>query len=349
MKIAVDISQIVYEGTGVSRYLKNLKNAFETYDKYNIYTYFKSIIETRPYFSSNIQDFLWNRLHIVPIDWFVGKQDIVITSDWTEPPSHAKKITVVHDMIYKKFPETVDKKIIDVQTRRMKWVKRESKIIIADSKSTKEDLIKILKINEDKIRVIYPAVEIDEKYLKKGDPIPAINPYILTVGKLEPRKNIPRLIEAFVSLNVPNLDLYIVGPTGWETTSQKIDIEGYKTIPNIKMLGFVEDEKLYDLYKNAEFFIMPSIYEGFGYPLVEAMAFGCPTACANTSSLKEIGDEISQMFDPLSVDSIKKCIIKMHKDKELRNKIGELGIKRAKDFSLDRFYKEFLKVFEELK
>jgi glycosyltransferase involved in cell wall biosynthesis len=348
MKIAVDISQIVYEGTGVSRYLKNLKKAFETYDKFNLYTYFESIIKSRPYFSSHLQDFLWNRLHITSIDWFIGKQDILITSDWTEPLSKAKKITVVHDLIYKIFPETVDKKIIDVQTRRMKWVKKESKIIIADSESTKQDLIDILKIEKERIRVVYPAVEIDEKYLKNTDPIPAIHPYILTVGKLEPRKNIPRLIEAFVSLNIPNLDLYIVGPTGWETATQKIDIEGYKTIPNIKMLGFVEDEKLYSLYKNAEFFIMPSIYEGFGYPLVEAMILGCPTACSNTSSLKEIGQDISEMFDPNSVNSIKKCIIKMHGNENLREENGKKGIKRAKEFSIEKFYKNFLEVFNSL-
>lgn len=349
MKIAIDISQIVYEGTGVSRYLKNLKKAFETHDRFNLYTYFESIIKSRPYLSSHIQDFLWNRLHLTSIDWFVGKQDLIITSDWTEPPSKAKKITVVHDMIYKKFPETVDKKIINVQTRRMKWVRRESQIIIADSESTKEDLIKILKIEKERIRVVYPAVEIDEKYLKNTDPIPAIHPYILTVGKLEPRKNIPRLIEAFVSANIPNLDLYIVGPTGWETESQKIDVENYKTIPNIKMLGFVDDEKLYSLYRNAEFFIMPSIYEGFGYPLVEAMLLGCPTACSDTSSLKEIGQDVGEMFDPENVNSIKKCIIKLHNDENLRIESSKKGIKRAKDFSLERFYKEFLKIFEELR
>ena len=348
MKIAVDISQIVYEGTGVSRYLKNLKSAFETYDKFNLYTYFESVIKSRPYLSSRIQDFLWNRLHVTSIDWFVGKQDIVITSDWTEPPSAAHKITVVHDLIYKIFPETVDQKIIDVQTRRMNWVKKESQLIIADSISTRNDLIKILKIDKDRIRVIYPAVEIEEKHLKNTDPIPAIHPYILTVGKLEPRKNIARLIESFVAANIENLDLYIVGPTGWETDSEKLDLDKYKDNPNIKMLGFVDDTKLYDLYKNAEFFIMPSIYEGFGYPLVEAMTFGCPTACSDTSSLAEIVIGASEMFNPNSVDSIKKCIIKMHKNEDLRKELSKKGLKRAKDFSLERFYKEFLHVFNEL-
>ncbi len=348
MKIAIDISQIVYEGTGVSRYLKNLKNAFDIYDKTNSYTYFKNIIKSRPYLSSYIQDFLWNKLHIFSIDWFIGKQDILITSDWTEPPSKAKKVTVVHDLIFKKYSETVDQKIIDVQTRRLKWVKNESSLIIADSYSTKNDLIEIFEINEEKIKVIYPAVEIDKKYFKNNLKTNNTRPYIITVGKLEPRKNLNKLIEAFVAANISDLDLYIVGPNGWETNSQKLNLDKYINNPNIKMLGFVEDEKLYNLYSNAEFFIMPSIYEGFGYPLVEAMIMGCPTACSNNSSLKEIGENTSELFDPYDTKSIKDAIIRMHCDKSLRNKIKEKGLSRAKDFSSEKFYKNFLQVFKEL-
>lgn len=365
MKIGIDISQIVYEGTGVARYTKMLIEAILKYDKKNEYIFFFSSLRGR--LPQNIQakiyrlpptllEFLWNRAHILPIENFIGKIDVFISSDWTQPPSKAKKITIVHDLVYLKYPETLPKSIIDVQKRRLNWVKKEVDLIITDSESTKKDLIELLNIPAEKIKVIYPAM------ILPISPIPPISlqrPFILTVAKLEPRKNIPRLINAFQKANLKDVDLVIVGPKGWPASTGTPGVadlssealakgewtpRGWTKQDNVKFLGFVPDSDLYSLYSKALFFIYPSLYEGFGYPVVEAMSLGCPVATSNTSSLLEIGKGAAYLFNPESEEDIKNAILKLYEDKDLRAKLSIAGKKRAADFSPAKFATDFLKI-----
>ena len=105
-----------------------------------------------------ILDFLWNRLHVLPIEWLIGDVDIFITSDWTEPPSKAKKATILYDLIVYKYPLETDSKIVETQKNKLRWVKRESDIIFCISESTKKDAMEILNIPENRLRVIYPGI-----------------------------------------------------------------------------------------------------------------------------------------------------------------------------------------------
>jgi glycosyltransferase involved in cell wall biosynthesis len=368
MKIAIDISQIVHRGTGIARYTKELIETLLKYDKKNDYMFFFSSLRQKLernmeakikekhllkkiFLPPTILEFLWNRLHILSIDNFVGRNDLVLTSDWTEPPSQSKKITTIHDLVYLKFAETLDKKIVNVQKRRLKWVKKESNLIIADSFATKNDIVELLKIPENKIQIINPAVETInptnlqiKKTLKKYK---IRRPFILTVGKIEPRKNLERLIKAFIKAKLTNVDLIIVGPKGWSKENQQsaISNQQYK---NLKFLGFIPDIELYSLYKSALFFIYPSIYEGFGYPVVEAMKLGCPIVTSYTSSLKEIAEGCALLFNPYSEDEIAKTIITMYRNENLRKQLKERGKKRGKDFSQQKFAYNLLSVFEKV-
>lgn len=173
MRIGIDISQITYENTGVSEYLKNLVQELLRIDKKNEYMlFFASLRRQLP--SSNFQfpnvkvkkfripptvlDFIWNKLHVFPIERFIGPVDIFITSDWTEPPSKAKKATIIYDLIVYKNPKETDSKIIKVQKRKLEWVKKESKVIFCISQATKKDAVNILGIEESRLRVLYPGV-----------------------------------------------------------------------------------------------------------------------------------------------------------------------------------------------
>lgn len=178
MKIGIDISQTVYQGTGVASYTKKLVQNLLKADKKNEYTlFFSSLRRKSPDFVGLLShphlkvktfrippvilDFLWNKQHIFPIECFIGKVDVFISSDWTQPPAKkAKLVTIVHDLTPWRFPETFDKKIIDVHKRRMRWVKKECDLIICDSKATKKDLVKFLDITERKMKIIYPGTEI---------------------------------------------------------------------------------------------------------------------------------------------------------------------------------------------
>ena len=364
MKIGIDISQVVYKGTGISRYTEKLIEAILKYDKNNQYVFFfsslrqkldknledaikKKFILKKYLFPPTLLDLLWNKLHLFPINYLTGGLDLFLTSDWTEPPSYSKKITVIHDLVFLKFPETLDKKIVDVQKRRVKWIKKESSLIIADSFATKNDIIKLLKIPKKKIEVIYPAVEIInppnieiKKTLKKYQ---IKSPFILTVGKIEPRKNLQRLINAFIKINLRNIDLIIVGQKGWGILNYQLSITNYQ---NIKFLGFIPDRDLYSLYASAMFFIYPSIYEGFGYPVVEAMKLGCPVITSKTSSLQEIANSYGILVNPYSEEEIGKAIITLYKNTHLRKQLKEKSKKRGKEFSLERFAHNIIKVFE---
>jgi len=180
MKIGIDISQIIYNG-GVGEYLTHLIQEMVKIDTKNKYILFGSSLRGRDRFKQFQQsltcyqnvsfkfisippfvlDIMWNRLHMFPIESFIGEIDIFITSDWTEPPtSTAKKVTILYDVIVYKFPEETDAKIIATQKRKLKWVKKEVSTILCISESTKKDAIEVLGIPENNLKVIYPGTTL---------------------------------------------------------------------------------------------------------------------------------------------------------------------------------------------
>lgn len=180
MKIGIDISQLVYEKTGVAKYLSSLVQYLLKVDTKNEYVLFFSSLRRKVQnskfkvhpdsigtklkikeyrFPPVLLDLIWNKLHILPIEWFVGDVDVFISSDWTEPPCRkAKKATILYDLIVYKYPLETDKKIVDTQKRKLKWVQKESDLIFCISNSTKKDAMDILNIDEKKLRVIYHGV-----------------------------------------------------------------------------------------------------------------------------------------------------------------------------------------------
>jgi len=356
MKIGIDISQIVFEGTGVGRFTHDLTETILSNTDKNEWTFFFSSLRQsiNPHIKSAIKNkghrlceykipptalsFLWNTLHRLKIEKLVGNLDWFITSDWTEGPSNMKKATILHDLVYLRYPETVHKAILKTQKLRMKWVQKESKLIFADSISTKDDAISLLRINKDKIVVNYPGVSIKkpnvEDVKETLTKFNLKNPFILAVGKIEPRKNIKKLINAFAMLNQKNIDLVIVGPQGWDNQTSKKQSQ----TNNIKFLSFVSNNELSSLYSSCRLFVYPSLYEGFGYPVVEAMSLGAPVATSNTSSMKEIAEGRAELFDPTNVNSISRCISRMINDDALKNKCIKAGIIRSRDFNWKSYY-----------
>jgi glycosyltransferase involved in cell wall biosynthesis len=181
MKIGIDISQIIYEGSGVSEYIQRLVSNLLTLDTKNEYVLFFSnrkkfqISDLKLDINAKIPDkkyqirmfriplklleFIWNRIHIIPVEWFIGDIDIFYTSDWVEPPtSKAKKITTLHDLSILTVPNTFDTKIVSVHKRKLKWVVRESDAILCDSNATKKDAEKLLGIPSHKLHVVYPGI-----------------------------------------------------------------------------------------------------------------------------------------------------------------------------------------------
>ncbi len=181
MKIGIDISQIAHEGTGVAFYTRNLVESLLKIDKKNEYVLFGGSLRKKmalddylTQFESNkkvtaktfplpplLLEFFWNRLHLFPVEWLIGKIDVFLSSDWLQPPTKAKKVTTIHDLIVYQYPESFERRgghdIVVNQKKRLEWVKKECDGVICDSQATKKDVMKILKIPAKKLKVVYPG------------------------------------------------------------------------------------------------------------------------------------------------------------------------------------------------
>lgn len=360
MRLSIDISQSVYKGTGVGRFTKELTNTIVQLDNQNEWTFLfsslrqkldKYLEETinnsrhrliKLFFPPSFLSYLWNTKHIIKVEKIIGKQDFFISSDWLEPPSTLKKVTIVHDLVFIRYPTTVHPKIINNQKKRLEWLKKESKIIFVDTHSTKADLIKFYNIDENRIIVNYPGISAEKpkkKIIEQTlDSLNIKTPFILAVGKLEPRKNLETLITAFAKRKEKNTKLVIVGPDGWNV--KKIKSEG------VLWTGYLDDEKLYSLYCSALVFIYPSLWEGFGYPILEAMKLGCPVGTSNRSSMKELAEGAAVLFDPESEIEITKAIDRISSDQNLRKSLIKKGYERVEKFTWKKYLDKMLKELE---
>ncbi len=265
------------------------------------------------------------------------------------------------DVSYLHFPKLFKKK--DLYQLKL-WgrfsIGKASKIITI-SKSTKNDIIKAYSVSEDKVVVVYPGIKkvssieysvlsmdrLKEKYGIKGD-------YILFVGTLQPRKNIVRLVEAFSRLRTKNLgiktdlELVIVGKKGWMYEDILNAPKKLGITDRVKFLDSVSDEDLPSFYKNALCFVLPSLYEGFGLPVLEAMKYGCPVLTSNVSSLPEAGGDAALYFNPQGVEDIAKNLESIIQNPELRKELIKKGYEQVKKFSWEKTAKETLQVLEQL-
>ena len=373
MKIGIDISQTVYEGTGVARFTNNFVKSFVNSDKtkdYEFHLFFSTLNHKLPGAIQQILEknenahlthwvippralsYLWGEdkiRNIIPNP--INDLDVFISSDWAQP--HTKiakhKITIVHDQIFRKYPETVDPIVLDAQTVRLKHVTNECDLIFCDSKSTQNDLITYYPSTQERTRVNYPGVDpvadnmpsqFQYSFLPKK--------YFLSVGKLEPRKNIPLLIDAYCEMvsqdKMREYELVIVGPKGWDVSEQHLSRKG------VHFLGSVSDPDLNLLYHNALAFVYPTIYEGFGIPPLEAMHSGCPVILSNTSSLTEIADNTSALYiDPNSKEDIKNAMIKIAQEPEYAKNLAKNGFVNVKRFDWSVYTEKVINEIEKLK
>lgn len=367
MKIGIDISQIVY-GTGVSFYTQSLVENLLKIDKKNEYKlFFSSLRKKLPakfkYKNSNVKlksfkipptllEPLFNKSHFLPIESFIGKVDVFHSSDWTQPSARAKKITTIHDFGFLKYPQTAHPKIKAVMERRFGWLKKEIDMVIAISEATKKDTMEILGIPEEKIKVIYEAVPEDVAQVKNKKTMELVKAkygikgnYLLSVATLEPRKNLKRIIQAFQALGTKDLKLVITGKSGWDSSLQGDDL---KKMSNVIFTGYVDRHDLFALYSGAICLAFPSLYEGFGLPILEAMKCGCPVVTSHLSSMPEVAGKAGILVDPMDIEEIGKGFYEVVSNKVKRQEMIKEGFKQVNKFSWEKTARQTLKVYEEV-
>lgn len=367
MRIGIDISQVVY-GTGVSAYTRKLVKSLLTIDKENEYFLFGGSLRRRgelDAFIDNLQqdftfkskifsipptaaDLIWNRWHILPVEKLIGEVDVLHSSDWSQPPSRAFKITTVHDLVPILHPGLAARDMIrnvaKTHRRRLFWVKKEADRIIVPSEATKVDLVK-LGFNKGKIRVIPEAPDpvfksasvskIEEVKKKCG----ISGKYLLSVG-INPRKNTKRIIKAFQKIRKQGqnkrLSLAIIG----------YPYMGLAETEGVRILGHVLEIDKPALFSGAEALVYPSLYEGFGLPILEAFACKTAVVTSNLGSMKEVAGDAAVLVNPKKTDSISEGIEKILKEREIYIK---MGVKRVKTFSWTKTAKKTLEVYREAK
>jgi glycosyltransferase involved in cell wall biosynthesis len=264
----------------------------------------------------------------------------------------AKTITTIHDLIPLRLPYlTLDNK--EFFYKCIKKSLKDSDVIISVSENTKKDILAFFDVNPEKIHVTYQplisrqSIENDNVSLNLKKYGIKEQRYILFVGAIEPKKNLRRLLEAYILLN-PEIPLVIVGKKGWlwEDT-----IKFAERFPRkIKLLEYVPREDLKSIYSGALFFVFPSLYEGFGLPPLEAMSLGCPVIASNIASLPEICGDAALYIDPFDISDIKNKMETLLENVKLRKTLSELGKERVKLFSMEKYtkklYEAYLHVFK---
>ncbi len=255
-----------------------------------------------------------------------------------------RTITTIHDMNFYVIPEYYPKRIY-LKKQMETSIKKVDKIITI-SNNSKRDLCNYLDVPENKVSVIYHGVDLKKFQSEKSDKNYK-EQYILFVGARNKYKNFKNLLEAFTILRrqYSQIKLYCAGPS--PTKAENELIFSKKIIDSVRFIQATERE-LVSLYKNALFFVFPSLYEGFGLPILEAMAANCPIVLSNTGSFPEIADNAGLYFNPYSIDDIytqMKCVIE---NSALREKLKYNASIRVKDFTWERCVKQHLEVYNSL-
>ncbi|MDH7476665.1 MAG: glycosyltransferase family 1 protein [Microgenomates group bacterium] len=301
-------------------------------------------------------NFFWSRFFL-PLALYKNrfssqKIDVFFSpAHYTPRFSPVPLIVTIHDLSYFYYPEEFLKKDL---YKLVNWTKRSierAKKIIAVSQTTKRDLMKFYHLPEEKIAVIYNGYE---RQIKKTKEIKRWslkkNKFILFVGTIQPRKNLLILIKAFIDFNKlnPEFKLIITGKKGWLYKTIFEEIKKNDLDKKIILTGYLPTEEVNWLYQNALFFVHPSLYEGFGIPVLEAMSFDCPVLCSSAASLPEIVGEAGIFFDPKNKEDLLKKMLILAKDFQLRQELIQKGKKRIKFFSWEKTGEQTLNLLKTL-
>jgi len=367
MRIGINCrSFLKKESSGIGRYASNLVRSLSDIDQKNEYWLYapKGLFDRR------------RRLPQAPAANFKIKTDYcrrganrilrgvacyhLPSLDFPDMPDVPLVVTV-HDLIFKVYPDVHPADARDLMERQLAAVVEASDKIICCSLSTIEDLGRFYDIDEDKLRLIYQGVDKNEFYPLPDDERPRAQedlrslgitgPFILSVGTLEPRKNLKNLMKAFAILKEKNIfdgRLVVAGGKGWMMEPLEGWLKENRIEENCVLLGYLPDATLRHLYNLAEIFVFPSFYEGFGFPIVEAMSCGAAVVTSNVSSCPEVAGDGALTADPGSPEKIAEAMASLIEDQHLKQELQRRALERAKVFSFRNTAEQTLEVYESL-
>lgn len=374
ISVGIDITSLLYD-RGVSRYTQNLVLALLKQPQVALKLFGSSwrqqrlltkraeqLLRRRPNrlhevkiqsWPPSVLQWLW-RFNQAPVANLFSDVQVIHSWDWLQPPDkNIPLVSTIHDLAILKFPDTAHPKILKAHQESWKVLRERQAKIIAVSQATKRDIVELLQIPAYQITVIpealpleiretATALDVDEdRYEQIKQRLDLTKPYIFFVGTREPRKNLLKLLEAWWPL-AKDLQLIIAGAAGWDATSTNT----YEH-PNLRFLGKVTDEELAVLYTNAEVFVYPSIYEGFGLPILEAFYHLKPVVAANIPAIVEVAGNAAELVDPYDADSIRSGIQRiLNEDPADQEKRIQRMVIRGQMFSWDKVAADTMAVYQ---
>jgi glycosyltransferase involved in cell wall biosynthesis len=375
MRIGFDLRPFLREETGVGVYLRNLLFHLARIDRTNEYFLFSSSWKDRfpaqkiPGFAKirfrdlripvKTLNFLWYEWRWPRFDHFFGRRlDLTHSATPLILPTKGKKIVTVHDLFFLDFPALAGEEAGKVFFGRVREAWRQADGIITFSSFTKDELVARFDIKESKIKVIPHGLDLEfweeilstelEETRRKYD-LPSS--FLLFVGAQEPRKNLPRLLEALkiVHLQGQEISLVLVGPPGQDSTPLMALAEKLGLAAWVRSTGYLPEEEVRRVYRLARAFVFPSLCEGFGLPLIEAMASGVPVAASCAPAIPEVAKDAALYFRPEDPEHMAEKILFLLESKQAREELIAKGKKRAQEFSWEKasaetleFYRSFL-------
>ena len=277
----------------------------------------------------------WSRAGWPPTERFLGAFDVLHYSDWMYPPQReGVRATTVHDLVPLRFPEWVPGRTLRMHCAKYRDARR-CDVVFTNSAFTAREVTELLGVPEERVRVAYPGVE--PHFRPDGEHADLGGPYVLSVATLEPRKNLDVLVSAFRLLGRDDLKLVLAGAAGW---GEQPSLDH----PGIVRLGFVDDEELARLYRGAAAFVYPSRFEGFGIPIVEAMASGVPAVASSHESMDEACADAALRADPERPEEFADTISRALADPA---PLVERGLAHAEQFTWLETGRTFLHGYQE--
>lgn len=262
----------------------------------------------------------------------------------TAPIFYANKIVTIHDLAFERFPQTFSWKFRYAYQFAIPRIARSSKHILTDSDFSKKEIMSLYSIDDRKISVVHCANSAHFK--EAGNP--SGEKYILAVSSLNYQKNFLALVKAFNKLSDKTIKLLLVGAINKNFADHNL-LQEIESNENIQFVGRVDDDELVRLYSNAQCFVYPSLYEGFGIPPLEAQACGCPCVVSNAASLPEVCGDSVVYCDPYSVDDIADKISMVLSSKALQDELRTKGFENIKRFSWEKSAQQIIHIIEEMK
>lgn len=367
MKIGIDIRPLRDTMTGIGRYLYKLLEELSICDTENQYRLFYSNIKgNRPAGlprSANMEVLsyrwpgkmitaLWAYSQFPVAETFLGDIDVFHAPCFQVPPvRNCATVFTIHDLIPITNPELAIPSAIRHFRPRIKHYARRADIIVAISRATASDIVENLGVQEDKIEVLYQGTTMLQKATTEEvgalrEKFGLDRDYILFVGRIEPRKNLPRVLKAFeISGLYRDLDLVLAGPPGWHMSQFNEAFNFLSCRDSVRILDYVQDRDLAALYSGARLFVFASLKEGFGLPILEAMSVGCPVLTSNCSSMPEVAGDAALYVDPFDIDSISNGLLKIANDSELRSRLSRSGKERVAEFTWEKTAEKMIQIY----